>query len=79
MTEPGEREARRAALLRRFPFAEVWVTDGADEQASERFVDEQALGAYLEAMRIWRTWRAGSWLHRLVQREPRNPRMARTR
>lgn len=70
------REAALAAkddILKKFPFAEVWLTDSEGGEP-ERFLDEEAFNRYFSAMQTWRTWCHSSWLRRLLTPEPINPR-----
>ena len=62
-------------LLRRFPFAEVWIQDLASEEEAERYVDEAGFKVYATAMAAWRKWLYGSKHYRLMTPEPPNPRI----
>jgi hypothetical protein len=63
------------ALLSRFPFAEVVITDALGESQPERFADEAGFTEYLAQMKKWRRW-SSSWIRRIFTREPPNPRDA---
>jgi hypothetical protein len=63
------------ALLSRFPFAEVIITDALRESQPEHFVNEAGFTDYLAQMKTWRRW-SSSWMRRLFTRRPPNPREA---
>ncbi len=65
--------ATKDDLLRRFPFAEVWLRDRAGEHEPERFIDEAGFAEDRAVMVAWCKWRA-SWFRRLLRPEPPNPR-----
>jgi hypothetical protein len=69
-----EAVAEKDALLRRYPFAEVCITDLSARRSPARFVDEVHLPKYLAAQDLWNRWRYASPLRRLFMRKPPDPR-----